>query len=136
VLSNDIGTDRSEVALGQIPPSRHHAIFYRKCRAVRRVGGRGSIRPIGPIQTLAFGPLDPEGYRGDANVVLLRDRSQRLPPSNRRYHVPTLLQLTLCLLKAFLRAMMVEHSLAFRCSGGCGTKLFGRLWHLSDHVLR
>jgi hypothetical protein len=100
VLSNDIGTDRSEVALGQIPPSLHHAIFDRRRRAVGRVWGGRSIGPIDPIQTLAVGPLDPEGDRGDADVELLSHCSQRLPAANRRYHVPTLLQLTLCLLKA------------------------------------
>ena len=101
VLSNDIGTDRSEVALGQIPPSLHHAIFDRSCRAVRRVWGGRSIGPIDPIQTLPFGPLDPEGYRGDANVKVLSHCSQRLPSASRSHHVSALLQLTLCLLKAF-----------------------------------
>jgi hypothetical protein len=142
VLSNDAGTDRSQVALGQIPPSLHHAIFYGSRRAVRCVWSGRSIRPIDPIQTLAFGPLDPEGYRDDANVELLRHRSQRLSTADRRYHVPTPLQLTFCLLKAFLRAKMFEDNLAStvrdvvaqNCSGGCGTCPVNRLRSVIRHL--
>jgi hypothetical protein len=97
-VPNGLGTDGTEVAVGQVAAGLHHQFLHGGIGAASLVRGVRVVGPIDAIQTLAFGPLHPEGHRGDSDTEPAGDGTQRLTTADGGYQGTTPLGLTLCLL--------------------------------------
>ena len=120
-LSDGVGAEGTEVAVGQVAACLQDQILQRGFGAAGLVRGVRAIRPVDPIEALALGPPDPVGNRGDAGAELARDGAECLARTDSGYHGPTPVGSTLCLLIGLPRNGFVL--------GKYSPQLFGINWH-------